>query len=165
MVKAIYPGSFDPVHNGHVDIVTRVSGLFEKLIVAVYDTPPKNLLFTTEERVGLFRQSVHHLPNVEVRPFTGLAPNFARSVGAQFIVRGLRAGFDFESEFEMALMWRNQAPDIDVVCMMSSLQYQFIHSSRIKEVAQLGGNIDSLVPPHVAEALRAKFAPRTTKTI
>lgn len=165
MAKAIYPGSFDPVHNGHVDIVTRISGLFERLIVAVYDTPPKNLLFTTEERVRLFKQSVQHLSNVEVRPFTGLAPNFARTMGAKFIVRGLRAGFDFESEFEMALMWRNQAPDIDVVCMMSSLQYQFIHSSRIKEVAQLGGNIDSLVPPHVAEALRAKFAPRAAKNI
>ena len=157
MTKALYPGSFDPVHNGHVDIVERASKLFDELIVGVYDTPPKNLMFTTEERVELFQESVKNLSNVKIQPFHGLAPNVAREMGAEFIVRGLRAGFDFEMEFEMALMWRNLAPDIDVVCMMSSLEYQFVYSSRIKEVAKLDGKIDNLVPIHVAKALYGKL--------
>ncbi|MCI0868666.1 MAG: pantetheine-phosphate adenylyltransferase [Chloroflexi bacterium] len=157
MVKALYPGSFDPVHNGHVDIVERASKLVDELIVGVYDTPSKDLMFTTEERVDLFRKSVTHLPNVRVQTFVGLAPNVARELGAEFILRGLRAGFDFELEFEMALMWRNVAPDIDVVCMMSSLAYQFVYSSRIKEVAKLGANVDNLVPAHVAAALKEKL--------
>lgn len=158
MVKAIYPGSFDPVHNGHVDVATRASKLFDELIIAVYDAPPKRLMFTTEERIELFKEAVAHLPNVEVSAFTGLAPDFARSVGAQFIVRGLRAGYDFETEFEMALMWRNLARDIDVVCMMSALEHQFIYSSRIKEVAGLGGYVDNLVPACVAVALKEKLS-------
>ncbi len=157
MTRALYPGSFDPVHNGHVDIVERASKLFDELIVGVYDTPPKNLMFTTEERVELFQESVKTLNNVIVQPFFGLAPDVARELGAEFIVRGLRAGFDFEMEFEMALMWRNLAPDIDVVCMMSSLEYQFVYSSRIKEVAKLDGKIDNLVPIHVATALYGKL--------
>ena len=157
MVKAIYPGSFDPVHNGHVDITTRASMLFDELVICVYDSPPtKSLSFTTSERVLLFEEAVAHLPNVRVVPFTGLAPTVARNLGAQFILRGLRAGFDFELEFEMGLMWRNLAADIDVVCMMSSLEYQFVFSSRIKEVVSLGANVDNLVPPHVAKALKAK---------
>lgn len=156
MPKAIYPGSFDPVHNGHIDITTRAAALFDEMVVAVYDAPPKALMFTTEERVDLFDKAIADVPNVAIRSFSGLAVDFARSVGAKFIVRGLRAGFDFETEFEMALMWRNLAPDIDVVCMMSSLQYQFVFSSRIKEVAMLGGNVENLVPQQVAEALRSK---------
>ncbi len=156
MAKAIYPGSFDPAHNGHVDVATRASKLFDELLICVYDAPPKSLMFTTDERVELFRKAVAHLPNVKVLPFTGLAPTVARNLGAEFILRGLRAGFDFEMEFEMALMWRNLASDIDVVCMMSSLEYQFVFSSRIKEVVALGGNIDNLVPSHVSEALKAK---------
>ena len=159
MAKAIYPGSFDPVHNGHVDVATRAASLFDELVIAVYEAPPKAVLFTTEERLQFVSGSVANLPNVHAAPFGGLAPDFARSVGAEFILRGLRAGFDFELEFEMALMWRNLAPDIDVVCMMSALQYQFVYSSRIKEVAQLGGRIDDLVPQPVAAALRGKSIP------
>ena len=157
MPSAIYPGSFDPVHNGHVDIVTRAARLFDRLMIAVYDSPPKQVLFTTDERVQLFKESVEHLPNVDIRSFSALAPSFARQVGAQFIVRGLRAGHDFETEFEMALMWRNLDPQIDVVCMMSALQYQFVYSSRIKEVARLGGDIQSLVPQPVVAKLRTKL--------
>ena len=156
MVKAVYPGSFDPVHNGHVDITARASRLFDEFIVGVYDDPPKTLMFSTQERVDLFSESVSHLPNVRVIPFGGLAVDFARTAGALFIMRGLRAGFDFETEFEMALMWRSLAPDIDVACLMSSLEYQFVYSSRIKEVARLGGDISSLVPGHVAAALKRK---------
>ena len=160
MPKAIYPGSFDPVHNGHVDIARRAAGVFDEIIVAIYDQPPsKTLLFTTEERVQLFAEATMEITNVRVTPFGGLAPDFARSVGADFILRGLRAGFDFEMEFEMALMWRNIAPDIDVVCMMSSLEHQFVYSSRIKEVAQLGADIAGLVPENVATAMRGKLSP------
>ena len=157
MARAIYPGSFDPVHNGHVDVAERASKVFDELIVAVYDVPPKRLMFTTDERVELFSESIAGTSNIRVVPFTGLAPTFARKAGAEFIVRGLRAGFDFEQEFEMALMWRNQAPDIDVVCMMSALEYQFVYSSRIKEVFVLGGDVGSLVPSPVASALKRKL--------
>ena len=158
MVRALYPGSFDPVHNGHVDIATRASSLFDELVIGVYDTPPsKRLMFTTEERVDLFKRCIPHLTNVRVIPFVGLAPAVARSVDAEFIIRGLRAGFDFETEFEMALMWRNIDPGIDVVCLMTALENQFVHSSRIKEVAQLGGRIENLIPAPVLEALNEKL--------
>ena len=158
MAKAIYPGSFDPAHNGHIDIARRAAKVFDELVIAVYKSPPtKSLMFSTEERVGLFAEAVKDVPNISVVPFTGLAPTVARDNGAQFIVRGLRAGFDFETEFEMALMWRHVAPDIDVVCIMSSLDYQFVYSSRIKEVASLGADISALVPPHIGEALAHKL--------
>ncbi|MFL2761506.1 MAG: pantetheine-phosphate adenylyltransferase [Dehalococcoidia bacterium] len=157
MVNAIYPGSFDPVHNGHVDIAKRASMLFDKLIVGVYDVPPKELMFSTAERVNMFKESIDSLPNVEVVSFEGLAPSFALEVNADFIVRGLRAGYDFEYEFEMTHMWRNLVPEIDVVCMMSALEYQFVYASRIKEVARLGGNVDNLIPKNVSNALKAKL--------
>ena len=157
VTTAVYPGSFDPVHNGHVDIATRASKVFGRLLVSIYDGPPKIMLFPIEERVNLFGEAVAHLGNVEVVSFAGLVPSHARAMGADFIVRGLRAGLDFETEFEMALMWRNLDPDIDVVCFMSSLQHQFVYSSRIKEVAQLGGDVRGLVPPRVATRLARKF--------
>jgi len=158
LVKAVYPGSFDPPHNGHVDVATRASRLFDRLVVAVYDTPPKRVLFSTEERVTLMEKSVGHLANVEVISFSGLvAPDLVREVKAGFVVRGLRAGIDFETEFEMTLMWRNLDPEIDVVCLMSALQYQFVYSSRIKEVAQLGGDVRGLVPEHIVNEMSSKF--------
>ena len=126
MAKAFYPGSFDPAHNGHIDVAKRASRLFDQVVVGVYQAPPKVLMFDTEERVELFQESLKGIDNVEVVEFTGLAPTVAREVGAEVILRGLRAGFDFEQEFEMALMWRNLAPDIDVVCMMTALEHQFI---------------------------------------
>jgi pantetheine-phosphate adenylyltransferase len=114
-------------------------------------------MFDTDERVSLFQEALDGVDNVEVVPFTGLAPDVARDFGAKAILRGLRAGFDFEQEFEMALMWRNLSPDIDVICMMSALEHQFIYSSRIKEVARLGASIDNLVPPHIASALKERI--------
>lgn len=159
MAKAIYPGSFDPAHNGHIDIARRAATVFDELVIAVYKSPPtKRLMFSTEERVEMFQESVRDVPNISVVPFTGLAPDVARENGAQFILRGLRAGLDFELEFEMALMWRHVAPDIDVVCIMSSLDYQFVYSSRIKEVASLGADVSELVPPHIAKALTSKIS-------
>ncbi len=157
MTKAFYPGSFDPVHNGHIDVVTRASNLFDEVIIGIYDAPPKSLMFDTVERLNLFEDSLANVNNIKVIPFTGLAPDMAHEVGAKVILRGLRAGFDFEQEFEMALMWRNLTPDIDVICMMSSLEHQFIYSSRIKEVARLGANINNLVPKHVANAIQDKL--------
>ncbi len=158
MARAIYPGSFDPTHFGHIDIARRAAEVFDELVITVYKSPPtKSLMFSTEERVQLFADAVSDVPNISVVPFSGLAPTVARDNGARFIVRGLRAGFDFELEFEMALMWRHIAPDIDVVCIMSSLDYQFVYSSRIKEVAALGADISALVPSHVERALANKI--------
>jgi len=157
-MKAIYPGSFDPVHNGHLDLIIRASDLFEHLTVAVYEESNQNVLFSSSERVNLISESI--IPdkkNVNVVPFSGLAVDFAKSLGAKFILRGLRAGFDFELEFEMALMWKKLNKNIDVVCLMSSLEYQFVYSSRIKEVAKLGGNITGLVPDNVIDAFKLKF--------
>jgi pantetheine-phosphate adenylyltransferase len=153
---AIYPGSFDPITNGHLDIATRAAKLFEKVIIGVYDVPPKNLMFTTKQRVSLVKQSIADLPNVDVKTFTGLTIDFARQVGARAIVRGLRVGADFEREFEMALMNKKLAPDCELVCLMANLRYQFLSSSLLKEVANLGGFIDDLVPKSVAVALKKK---------
>jgi len=158
MTRAFYPGSFDPAHNGHIDIAIRASRLFDEVVIGVYKAPPsKKLMFTTEERVELFQISLEGYDNVRVVPFEGLAPNVAIDVGAEVILRGLRAGFDFEQEFEMALMWRNLVPEVDIVCMMTSLQHQFVHSSRIKEVAKLGASIDDLVPAHIAQAIKERL--------
>ena len=156
MTIAIYPGSFDPITNGHLDIATRAAKLFQKLIIGVYDTPAKHLLFTTEERVSLARQAIANLPNVDVEAFNGLAVDFAKKVNAQAVVRGLRVGADFEREFDMALMNKNLSPDCELVCLMSSHKYQFLSSSLLKEVASLNGHINDLVPEPVAAALRKK---------
>ncbi len=157
MTTALYPGSFDPVTKGHLDIVARAAALFDKLVIGVYDTPQKRLLFTTEERVDLMKRAVAHMPNVEVKQYGGLTIDFARKVKAQTIVRGLRMSSDFEREFELAMMNKKLAPNVDLVCLMASLEYQFLSSSLLKEAASLGGNITDLVPAHVARALQKKF--------
>ena len=157
MTIAIYPGSFDPVTNGHVDIARRAAGLFERVIVSIYDTPAKHLLFTSAERVELFRECVKGIPNIEVQLYTGLTVLFARESNAHVMVRGLRASSDFEFEFEMSMMNRSIAPDVEVVCLMTRLEYQFLSSSLLKEVCALGGNISHLVPQHVDTALSKKL--------
>lgn len=157
MVTAIYPGTFDPVTLGHVDIATRASALFDRVIVAVYAKPSKSLLFSTEERMELFQKSIEHLSNVEVREFEGLVVRFAQEVNAAVIVRGLRSGSDFEYEFEMAFMNRRLAPEVDMVSFMTSQDYMFISSSLLKEVALLSGDVTDMVPPHVADAVYSKY--------
>jgi pantetheine-phosphate adenylyltransferase len=156
LTVAIYPGSFDPITNGHLDITTRAAKIFDKLFIGIYDFPDKRLLFTTAERVELARQAVKGLPNVEVDSFSGLVVDFARKVKAQTIVRGLRMSADFEREFDMAMMNKRLAPELELICLMSSLDYQFLSSSLLKEAASLGGNIDDLVPKNVAIALKNK---------
>lgn len=155
---AIYPGTFDPITKGHLDIATRAARIFDKLVIGVYSNSNKHLLFNTEERVELVRQAIVGLPNVDAVSFTGLTAKFAASVGAKVMVRGLRASADFEREFEMAMMNKKLAPGLELVCFMASLQYQFLASSLLKEVAKLEGCLDNMVPAHVVAALRDKFA-------
>ena len=156
-MTAVYPGSFDPVTLGHVDLAKRASALFDKVIVAIYATPTKDLLFNVEERISLFSKTVESLPNVEVVRFEGLVVRFVQDVGANVIIRGLRTGSDFEYEFDMAIMNRRLAPEIDMVSFMTSQDHMFLSSSLIKEVAMLGGDITGMVPPHVADAVYTKF--------
>ncbi len=157
MAAAVYPGRFDPVTNGHIDIVSRVSKLFDRLVVAVVDLPSGSL-FTTKERLALFIKAVEPFPNVTVKPYKGLTVDFARQEGAAVVVRGIRAVTGFEAEFDMALMNKRMAPEVESIYLMSSLEHLFISGSRMREVASLGYDVTNLVPPHVAEALRAKFA-------
>lgn len=157
MVTALYPGTFDPVTMGHLNVAQRAAHLFENLIVAVYDTPSKSLLFNTEERVSLMREAVADLPNVTVQPFNGLVVNTARTSGAAAIIRGLRSGPDFEYESQMFFMNRRLEPQVDMVSLMSDQEHMFISSSLLKEVAQLGGDISGMVPDHVARALAEKY--------
>mgnify|MGYP003311762723 CR=1 FL=1 len=149
MVTAAYCGSFDPVTNGHLDIVARASKLFDKVIVGVYATPSKRLLFTTEERVDLFKQSISKMQNVDVLTYTGLTVDFAKEVSASTLVRGLRTGSDFENEFEMALMNKRLNSALESVFFITDHAYQFLSSSLMKEVASLGGDVASFCPPHV----------------
>jgi len=157
LTVAIYPGSFDPITNGHLDIVKRASSIFEKLIIAVYDIPQKSLLFTAAERVDLAQKAVVDFKNVQVTSYSGITVEYARQSKAQVLVRGLRASSDFEREFEMALMNKKLAPDIELVCFMANLRYQFLSSSLLKEIIKLGGNLDDMVPSHVSAALKKKL--------
>jgi pantetheine-phosphate adenylyltransferase len=157
MVVAVYPGTFDPLTYGHMDIIERAAALFGKLTVGIYENPSKQPLFPLEQRVDLVKEAVGGLPNVHVKAFKGLTVDFIHRIGGRVMIRGLRANSDFEREFEMALMNRKLAPDIELLCLMTSSQYQFLSSSLIKEVAKLGGCLEGMVPDHVAVALREKF--------
>jgi pantetheine-phosphate adenylyltransferase len=157
MTIAIFPGTFDPVSMGHVDIMRRAVHLFERVIVAVYQSTDGETLFEVDERQALIREAITDLPSVEVETFHGLVVDYAHLRGAHVMIRGLRLNTDFEYEFEMALMNRKLAPDIDVVCLITSQEYLYVRSSLIKEVAKFGGDVTGLVPPGVVTALQQRL--------
>ena len=154
MVTAIYPGSFDPITNGHLDIASRAARLFDRVIIAVYARPAKNLLFSVERRVEMIGQAIRDWPNVCVDSYESLTVECARRLGAQVIIRGLRVLTDFEYELQMAHINHRLDPGIEVICLMASQNYSFLSSSIVKEIAALGADVSHLVPPHVAQALR-----------
>lgn len=158
MTIAVYPGSFDPVTNGHLDIVSRAARLFDPVIMAVYDGPSKkNRLFSIEERMEFLREATRNIPRVQVDSFSNLTVDYARNVGASVIVRGLRAASDFEYESQIAQIYQSLAPNIDVVLFMAGHQYTFFSSSMVKEIASLNGDVSWLVPSHVVKALHKAY--------
>ncbi|NLM36895.1 MAG: pantetheine-phosphate adenylyltransferase [Firmicutes bacterium] len=160
MTRAVCPGSFDPVTNGHLDIITRAAGIFDDVIVAVGNNPHKKTLFTIEERVALLKQVIaeNGLKNVRVDHFNGLLVDYARAQKARVIVKGLRALADFEYEFQMALTNKKLAPELEMMFMMTENKYSFLSSSLVKEIVFFGGNPEGLIPPAVLAPLQEKMA-------
>lgn len=156
-VKALYPGTFDPPTNGHIDLIERGSKLFDHLTVAILVNPVKNPLFTVEERVEMLEEVTGQLGNVSVATFDGLMVGFAREVGATAVLRGIRAISDYEHEFQMALMNRRLAPEVETVFLQPAGRYSFVSSRMVKEVFSFGGDISGLVPPNVVKKLRARI--------
>jgi pantetheine-phosphate adenylyltransferase len=156
---AVYPGSFDPLTNGHLDIARRAAQHFDILIVAVYAFPDKNLLFSVDERVVLWQEVIasERLTNVRVEKFTELLVEYVRSVGGKAIIKGLRSPNDFETEFQQGLMNRKLDPEIETICLLTNLEQLFVSSSLLKEVAHLGGNVTDMLPPVVMKALQRKL--------
>jgi pantetheine-phosphate adenylyltransferase len=156
-VKAIYPGTFDPPTNGHLDLIARGAKLFDQLTVAILNNPVKNPLFTVEERVEMLKESTRQLENVTVATFEGLMVDFARQNGATAVLRGIRAITDYEYEFQMALMNRRLAPEIETVFLQPAGRYSFVSSRLVKEVVSFGGKIDGLVPANVGKRLTGRM--------
>lgn len=158
MVRALFPGTFDPIHYGHMDIAQRAARLFDEVVVGVYDRPLKNLLFPPEERLALVIEALKNEPKIKAVGYNGLTINFAREIEAQVVIRGLRVFSDFEFEFRMALANHRLAPDIEVVAFITSEAHTFLSSGTVREIGLLGGDISSMVPPHVNEAFKAKVS-------
>jgi len=154
MVRALFPGTFDPIHYGHMDIAERATRLFDELVVAVYDKPIKTLFFSPEERISLVRQAVESNPKIRVTGYSGLTVNYAHEIDAQVIVRGLRVFSDFEFEFRMALANHRLSPDIEYMALITAEEHTFLSSTTVREIASLGGDVSSMVPPYVEEALK-----------
>ena len=156
--RAVYPGSFNPVHYGHLDIARRALHVFDELVIAVYVHPGKPDLFSGEERLDLVRRAVQDEPRIQVASYNKLTVDYAREIGAHAIVRGLRVFSDFELEFRMALANRRLAPEIEIVNFIAAEEHLHISSSTIREIASLGGDVSSMAPPHVVNALKRRFA-------
>ena len=154
MVKAIFPGTFDPIHYGHIDIAVRASRLFDELVIAVYDKPIKTLYFSPEERISLVKEALASNPKIHVTGYSGLTVEYARKIGAQVIVRGLRVFSDFEYEFRMALANHRLRSDIESMALITAEEHTFLSSTTVREIALLGGDVSSMVPPFVNEALK-----------
>jgi pantetheine-phosphate adenylyltransferase len=156
-VKALYPGTFDPPTNGHVDLILRGSKLFDHLVVAVLINPVKNPMFTVQERVDMLRDVTSGIPNVSVSTFNGLMVDYARQQGCLAVMRGIRAISDYEYEFQMALMNRRLSPEIETVFLQPAGRYSFVSSRMLKEVSSLGGDVTGLLPPSVLKRVRARI--------
>lgn len=157
-VRAVFPGTFDPIHYGHLDIARRAARLFDEVILAVYNRPLKTIVFPPEERLALAQKAVENDPTISVMGYNGLTVEFCRKINAQVIVRGLRVFSDFEYEFRMALANHRLAPEIEVVSLITNEEHTFLSSSTVREIASLGGDVSSMVPPHVEVALRSRFS-------
>lgn len=157
MVRAVFPGTFDPIHYGHIDIARRASKLFDELVIAVYDRPLKNLVFSPEERLEFVRKSFAEDQKIRITGYSGLTVDFCRKIDAQVIVRGLRVFSDFEHEFRMALANHRLVPQVEVMALITSEQHTFLSSTTVREIASLGGDISSMVPEHVRLAMKKKF--------
>jgi pantetheine-phosphate adenylyltransferase len=162
---AVLPASFDPITRGHVDIISRAASLFDRLIVAIYARPKKNVMFSLDERVAMVQESVEGIPNVEVRPFDSLLVEFMREVGASVSVRGLRWVSDFEYEFQQAAANRKMLPGFETVCLFASTDYVFFSSSIIKEIAENAGDVSSMVPEPVERRLKERFRARAAMAV
>lgn len=160
---AIYPGAFDPITNGHFDLIQRSTHMFDQVIVAVTENPAKKPLFPIEERVEMVREAIAGLPRVSVASFEGLTVDFARSVGARYILRGLRAVTDFDYEIQMGMMNRQLAPDVETVFLVPAAEYSFVSSTFVKDVIRLGGDVSAFVPAAVESRLRQRLAPEARK--
>jgi pantetheine-phosphate adenylyltransferase len=154
---AVYPASLDPIHFGHIDVARRATHIFDEVIVAIYANPKKNILFTVDERVELAAQVFQDNSNIRVAKFSGLVVNYAQSVGATALIRGLRLFGDFEYEFRMGLANKSLAPEIETVAILADVSYIHISSSTVREIAELGGSVSHLVPPHIEAALKTRF--------
>src|SRR5215211_6837755 len=156
MVRALFPGTFDPIHYGHIDIAQRASRLFDEIVMAVYDKPLKSLMFSPQERMDLVTESFKDNPKIKVTGYSGLTIEFARQIEAQVIVRGLRVFSDFEFEFRMGLANQRLASDIETVAFITAEEHTFLSATTVKEIAMLNGDVSSMVPPHVEKALKGK---------
>lgn len=157
MIRAVFPGSFDPIHNGHIDIAKRAVKLVDELVIAVYDKPLKNFLFSPEERLHFVTEVFKDQPKIKVAGYSGLTVNYCKSIDAQVIVRGLRVFSDFEYEFRMALANHRLEKDVEVLALITSEETTFLSSSTVREIASLGGDVSSMVPPIVKAGLKKRF--------
>ena len=157
MVRALFPGTFDPIHLGHIDIASRASRLFDEVVMAVYDKPLKSLMFSPEQRISLVQEAFKDNPKIKVTGYSGLTVDFAHKVDAQVVVRGLRVFSDFEFEFRMALANQRLAKDaVETIALITAEQHTFLSSSTVREIVTLGGDVSSMVPPFVEKALKEK---------